>query len=76
MTLPSGCVALVGDEGDRRLYRVTLERASRRVSTVGSGDAFLAGYVAARYGGQPARGVPPLRGRLRRRVRRSTSAPA
>ena len=27
---------------------------SSRVSAVGSGDAFLAGYVAARYGGRPA----------------------
>ncbi len=67
MTLPSGCIGLVGDEGERRLYRVTLEPRETR-STVGSGDAFLAGYVAARYTGSPARGVPPLRSRLRRRV--------
>ena len=53
MTLPSGCIGLVGDEGDRRLYRVTLEPRETR-STVGSGDAFLAGYVAARYTGSPA----------------------
>lgn len=53
MTLPSGCLALVGDENDRRLYRVTLEPRETR-STVGSGDAFLAGYVAARYTGSPA----------------------
>jgi len=52
MTLPSGCVALVGDDGDRRLYRVTLESRETR-STVGSGDAFLAGYVAARYTRRP-----------------------
>jgi 1-phosphofructokinase family hexose kinase len=52
MTLPSGCIGLVGDESDRRLYRVTLEPRETR-STVGSGDAFLAGYVAARYGGSP-----------------------
>jgi 1-phosphofructokinase family hexose kinase len=52
MTLPSGCVALVGDDGDRRLYRVTLESREVR-STVGSGDAFLAGYVAARYTRRP-----------------------
>jgi 1-phosphofructokinase/tagatose 6-phosphate kinase len=50
MTLPSGCIGLVGDEADRRLYRVTLEARETR-STVGSGDAFLAGYVAARYAG-------------------------
>jgi 1-phosphofructokinase/tagatose 6-phosphate kinase len=53
MTLPSGCLGLVGDEGDRHLYRVTLEPRETR-STVGSGDAFLAGYVAARYTGSPA----------------------
>ena len=53
MTMPSGCLALVGDEGDRRLYRVKLEARETR-STVGSGDAFLAGYVAARYTGSPA----------------------
>jgi 1-phosphofructokinase/tagatose 6-phosphate kinase len=52
MTLPSGCVGLVGDDGDRSLYRVTLEARETR-STVGSGDAFLAGYVAARYTGRP-----------------------
>jgi 1-phosphofructokinase family hexose kinase len=53
MTFASGCLGLVGDEGDRRLYRVTLEPRETR-STVGSGDAFLAGYVAARYTGSPA----------------------
>jgi len=52
MTLPSGCLGLVGDESDRRLCRVTLEARETR-STVGSGDAFLAGYVAARYTGSP-----------------------
>jgi 1-phosphofructokinase family hexose kinase len=51
MTLPAGCLALLGD-GERRLYRVTLEPLEP-VSAVGSGDAFLAGYVAARYGGRP-----------------------
>ena len=53
MTFASGCIGLIGDEGDRRLYRVTLEPRETR-STVGSGDAFLAGYVAARYTGSPA----------------------
>jgi 1-phosphofructokinase family hexose kinase len=51
MTLPAGCLALLGD-GERRLYRATLEQLEP-VSAVGSGDAFLAGYVAARYGGRP-----------------------
>jgi 1-phosphofructokinase/tagatose 6-phosphate kinase len=45
MTLPDGCLALLG----RRLYRATLDPLEP-VSSVGSGDAFLAGYVAARYG--------------------------
>jgi 1-phosphofructokinase family hexose kinase len=55
MTRPDGCLALVGDDdaGSRRnLYRATLEPLEP-VSAVGSGDAFLAGYVAARYGGSP-----------------------
>ena len=51
MTLPTGCVALVG-EAERQLHRVTLEPLEQPVSAVGSGDAFLAGYVSARYGGQ------------------------
>jgi len=55
MTRPDGCLALVGDDTDatrpRRLCRATLEPLEP-VSSVGSGDAFLAGYVAARYGGR------------------------
>jgi 1-phosphofructokinase family hexose kinase len=50
LTLPSGCIALLG-EADRTLYRATLDPLEP-VSAVGSGDAFLAGYVAARYGGK------------------------
>jgi 1-phosphofructokinase/tagatose 6-phosphate kinase len=57
MTLTDGCLALLGADGDvaapRRLYRATLEPLEP-VSAVGSGDAFLAGYLAARYGGRPA----------------------
>ena len=56
LTLDDGCLALLGDGHDssreRALYRVTLEPLEP-VSGVGSGDAFLAGYVAARYGGRP-----------------------
>ncbi len=52
MTLPDGCLALLGATARRpRLYRATLEPLEP-VSSVGSGDAFLAGYVAARYGGR------------------------
>jgi fructose-1-phosphate kinase PfkB-like protein len=50
MTLPDGCLALLGEGGERRVYRATLEPLDP-VSAVGSGDAFLAGFVAARYGG-------------------------
>jgi 1-phosphofructokinase/tagatose 6-phosphate kinase len=53
MTMTSGCLALVGDrdapEAGPRLYRVALDPVETPVSGVGSGDAFLAGYVAARY---------------------------
>jgi 1-phosphofructokinase family hexose kinase len=54
ITLPSGCVAMVGDQSERELYRVTIDPGLVDArSTVGSGDAFLAGYVAARYGERP-----------------------
>ena len=49
MTLPDGCLALLGEGSERRIYRATLEPLEP-VSSVGSGDAFLAGFVAARYG--------------------------
>ena len=51
MTLADGCLAVLGDGTDRSLYRATLEPLEP-VSSVGSGDAFLAGFVAARYGGR------------------------
>jgi 1-phosphofructokinase family hexose kinase len=55
MTLQDGCLALLGDGHDAAdplcLYRATLEPLEP-VSAVGSGDAFLAGYVAARYSGR------------------------
>jgi fructose-1-phosphate kinase PfkB-like protein len=47
--MPDGCFAMLTDGGERRLYRATLEPLDA-VSSVGSGDAFLAGFVAARYG--------------------------
>jgi 1-phosphofructokinase/tagatose 6-phosphate kinase len=50
MTAPNGCFAQVLDDGAPRLYRLRLEPLEP-VATVGSGDAFLAGYVAARYSG-------------------------
>ncbi len=54
ITRASGCVALVGEPHHRQCLSVTIEMLDQ-ISSVGSGDAFLAGYVAARYdGGSPA----------------------
>jgi 1-phosphofructokinase/tagatose 6-phosphate kinase len=52
MTVRDGCYAHVLEEG-HALYRVTIREQEAR-SRIGSGDAFLAGYVAARYTGRPA----------------------
>ena len=52
MTVPDGCFAQVIDDGEPQLYRVYIE-PREAVATVGGGDAFLAGYVAARYAGKP-----------------------
>jgi 1-phosphofructokinase family hexose kinase len=56
MTMPDGCFAqMAPDEpnGDPRLYRVRVPSgAIEPRATVGSGDAFLAGFVAARYSGR------------------------
>jgi 1-phosphofructokinase/tagatose 6-phosphate kinase len=54
ITSPTGCVAIVGEGSDRRRYEARIEPLEP-VAAVGSGDAFLAGYVAARYEGEPAR---------------------
>ncbi|MDQ2629571.1 MAG: 1-phosphofructokinase family hexose kinase [Actinomycetota bacterium] len=51
ITRPDGCVAAVGENNSRRLLEIHTEPLEP-VSTVGSGDAFLAGYVAARYDGR------------------------
>ena len=51
MTLPTGCIGLLGTGSDRTLLRARIDPGVVEArSTVGSGDAFLAGYVAARYG--------------------------
>jgi 1-phosphofructokinase/tagatose 6-phosphate kinase len=50
MTTPDGCWAQVIVDGAPRLYRVTIA-LREPVATVGSGDAFLAGFLAARYRG-------------------------
>ena len=48
ITREAGCVAIVGKGADRRRYEVEIEPLEP-ISGVGSGDCFLAGYVAARY---------------------------
>ncbi len=53
ITRPDGCVAVIGEGSERRFLEVRTEPLEA-VSTVGSGDAFLAGYVAARYDGKPS----------------------
>src|SRR4029078_6915184 len=50
MTLPDGCVASIVVDGGPVLHRVWIE--SREAGAAGgAGDAFLAGFVAARYTG-------------------------
>jgi 1-phosphofructokinase/tagatose 6-phosphate kinase len=57
MTMPDGCFAqmLPSEPGaDPDLYRVVVPPgAVEPRASVGSGDAFLAGFVAARYAGRP-----------------------
>jgi 1-phosphofructokinase family hexose kinase len=51
ITRSDGCIAVVGEGAERRFLEVSTKSLDA-VSTVGSGDAFLAGYVAARYDGR------------------------
>ena len=53
MTMPDGCLAQILVDGAPRVYRVTVPQ-QQSVAPVGSGDAFLAGFVAAHYRGEPA----------------------
>ncbi len=48
ITSADGCAAIVGEGPDRRRYEVAIDQMEP-ISAVGSGDAFLAGYVAARF---------------------------
>ncbi len=52
MTVSDGCYGRVLEAGAPALYRVSVAELEAR-SRIGSGDAFLAGYVAARYSGRP-----------------------
>jgi 1-phosphofructokinase/tagatose 6-phosphate kinase len=51
ITRPDGCVAVVDRGAERRFVEVRTA-SLESVSTVGSGDAFLAGYAAALYDGR------------------------
>ena len=51
MTLPDGCFAQVLVDGQRRCKRARIE-PREPIAKSGSGDAFLAGYLAARYEGR------------------------
>jgi 1-phosphofructokinase len=51
MTLPDGCLAQVLVDGQRLLKRARIEQLEP-IARRGSGDAFLAGYLAARYEGR------------------------
>jgi 1-phosphofructokinase family hexose kinase len=52
MTLPDGCLAQILVDGQRVLKRARIE-PREPIAKRGSGDAFLAGYLAARYEGRP-----------------------
>jgi 1-phosphofructokinase family hexose kinase len=53
MTVADGCYAQLLEDGAPVLYRVQIEEQEAR-SSIGSGDAFLAGYVASSYAGRSA----------------------
>ena len=52
MTLPDGCLAQVQLDGHPQLKRARIEQREP-IAKRGSGDALLAGYLAARYEGRP-----------------------
>jgi 1-phosphofructokinase/tagatose 6-phosphate kinase len=53
ITREEGCVASLLEGDERRMYEVTAP-SLEPIASVGSGDAFLAGFVASRYeGGSP-----------------------
>ncbi|HWF32557.1 MAG TPA: 1-phosphofructokinase family hexose kinase [Solirubrobacteraceae bacterium] len=52
MTLPDGCLAQLLLDGHPQTKRARIEQREP-IARRGSGDAFLAGYIAARYEGRP-----------------------
>ena len=53
MTVADGCYAQVREDGRRAVPASGSSEQEARSRAIGSGDAFLAGYVAARYDGRP-----------------------
>ncbi len=53
MTLPDGCFAQLLLDGQPHTKRARIEQREP-IARRGSGDAFLAGYIAARYEGRPS----------------------
>jgi 1-phosphofructokinase/tagatose 6-phosphate kinase len=53
MTLPDGCFAQLIVDGQSHIKRARIEQREP-IARRGSGDAFLAGYIAARYEGRPS----------------------
>jgi 1-phosphofructokinase len=53
MTLPDGCFAQLLVDGQPHTKRARIEQREP-IARRGSGDAFLAGYIAARYEGRPS----------------------
>jgi 1-phosphofructokinase family hexose kinase len=51
MTLPDGCLSLLRVDGQPQLKRARIEHRET-IARRGSGDAFLAGYLTARYKGR------------------------
>jgi 1-phosphofructokinase/tagatose 6-phosphate kinase len=51
MTVGDGCFAKLNENGDSTVVRVRVPEQEAR-SPIGSGDAFLAGYLAYRYIGK------------------------
>jgi len=51
ITTANGCAALVGEGQSKHVFEATIEPLAA-VASVGSGDAFLAGFVAARRAGR------------------------
>ncbi len=50
VTRENGCVAIAGADGGRRRYEVEIDPLDP-ITSVGSGDAFVAGYISSRFQG-------------------------